>query len=129
MLELSGTTTFQDFDGYGKPNRLGDNMLSLSAGFIFHLGKVGWKRAVDATPYIRQNEWLTDYVNILSKENNHYKSRFDRDKRTLIELKKILEIEGLLDTYKHLLRTEIVALSTVVIPETIIADSTLSGQD
>ena len=57
---------------------------------------------MDATPYIRQNEWLTDYVNILSKENNHYKSRFDRDKRTLIELKKILEIEGLLDTYKHL---------------------------
>lgn len=102
MLELSGTTTFQDFDGYGKPNRLGDNMLSLSAGFIFHLGKVGWKRAVDATPYIRQNEWLTDYVNILSEENNHYKSRFDRDKRTLLELKKILEIEGLLDTYKHL---------------------------
>ena len=56
MLELSNTTTFQDFDGYGRPNRLGDHMLSLTAGFTFHLGKVGWKRAVDATPYIRRNE-------------------------------------------------------------------------
>lgn len=46
MLELSGTTTFQDFDGYGRPNRLGDHMVSLTAGFTFHLGKVGWKRAL-----------------------------------------------------------------------------------
>lgn len=29
-----------------------------------------------------------------------------RDKRTLAELKKILEIEGLLDTYGHLLEDE-----------------------
>lgn len=43
-MELSGTTTFQDFDGYGKANRLGDHMLSLTAGFSFHIGKVGWKR-------------------------------------------------------------------------------------
>lgn len=56
MLELSGMTTFQDFDGYGKPNRLGDHMLSFSAGFTFHIGKTGWKRAMDATPYICQNE-------------------------------------------------------------------------
>lgn len=39
MLELSNTTTFQDFDGYGYPNRLGDHMLSLTAGFTFHLGR------------------------------------------------------------------------------------------
>lgn len=56
MLELSGMTTFQDFDGYGKPNRLGDHMLSFSAGFTLHIGKTGWKRAMDATPYICQNE-------------------------------------------------------------------------
>lgn len=102
FLELSGTTTFQYFDGYGKSDRLGDNMLSLSAGFTFHLGKTGWKRAVDATPYIRQNEWLTDYVNVLSEENNRYKGRLDKSKRTLLELQKILEIEGLLDKYSHL---------------------------
>ena len=47
VAELSGTTTFQDFDGYGRANRLGDHMLSLTAGFTFHIGKTGWKRAVD----------------------------------------------------------------------------------
>ena len=95
MLELSGTTTFQDFDGYGRPNRLGDHMVSLTAGFTFHLGKVGWKRAVDATSYIRQNEWLVDHANILSGENKRYKDWYDRNRRTVAELKKILEIEGL----------------------------------
>lgn len=102
MLELSGMTTFQDFDGYGRANRLGDNMLSLSAGFTFHIGQTGWKRAIDATPYIRRDEWLTDYANFLSEENNRAKGRIAQDRRTLAELKKILEIEGLLDAYSHL---------------------------
>lgn len=103
ILELSGMTTFQDFDGYGRTNRLGDHMLSLTAGFMFHIGKVGWKRAIDATPYIRRNEWLIDYAHSLSEENRRYAGRHDQDQRTLAELKKILEIEGLLDTYGHLL--------------------------
>lgn len=103
VLELSGTTTFQDFDGYGRTNRLADNLLSLTAGFTFHIGKVGWKRAIDATPYIRRNEWLVDYANSLSEENRRYVARYDQDRRTLAELKKILEIEGLLDAYGHLL--------------------------
>lgn len=106
MLELSGMTTFQDFDGYGRANRLGDHMLSLSAGFTFHIGQTGWKRAIDATPYIRRDEWLTDYANFLSEENNRAKGRIDQDRRTLAELKKILEIEGLLDTYSHLFGNE-----------------------
>lgn len=102
VLELSGTTTFQDFDGYGRTNRPGDHLLSLTAGFTFHIGKVGWKRAVDATPYIRRNEWLVDYTNSLSEENRRYAGLHDQDRRTLAELKKILEIEGLLDAYDHL---------------------------
>lgn len=102
MLEISGMTTFQDFDGYGRANRPGDHMLSLVVGFAFHIGKVGWKRAIDATPYIRRNEWLTDYANWLSEENRRDKGRLDQDRRILAELKKILEIEGLLDTYSHL---------------------------
>ena len=104
VLELSNTTTFQDFDGYGRANRLGDHMLSLTAGFTFHLGKVGWKRAVDAMPYIRRNEQLIGYVNYLTEENRRYAGLHDRDRRTLAELKKILEIEGLLDTYSHLFK-------------------------
>ena len=75
MLELSGTTTFQDFDGYGRPNRLGDHMVSLTA-------------------------------NILSGENKRYKDWYDRNRRTVAELKKILEIEGLLDKYGHLVNDD-----------------------
>jgi len=97
VMELSGTTTFQDFDGYGKANRLGDNMLTLTAGFSFRLGRVGWKRVVDANPYIRQNDWLIDYANSLAESNRRYASQHEKDARTLVELKKILEIEGLLD--------------------------------
>lgn len=102
LMELSGTTTFQDFDGYGKANRLGDHMLSLTAGFSFNIGKVGWKRAIDHRPYIRRNEWLTDYANSLSEQNRQYAGKLDKERRTLDELKKILEIEGLLDTYGQL---------------------------
>lgn len=105
-LEFSGMTTFQDFDGYGRPNRLGDHMFSLSAGFAFHIGKTGWKRAIDATPYIRRNEWLVDRVNFLSEESVRDKGRLDQNRRTLAELRKILEIEGLLDTYSHLFDNE-----------------------
>lgn len=102
ILELSGTTTFQDFDGYGHPNRLGDHMVSLTAGLTFHLGKNGWKRAVDVMPYIRQNEWLVDYATLQTERNKRYEELHDRNRRTLAELKKILEIEGLLDKYGHL---------------------------
>lgn len=106
VLELSGTTTFQDFDGYGRANRLGDHLLSLTAGFSFHLGKVGWKRAADVTHYIHRNELLIGYAHALSEENSRYAGQHDRDRQTLAELKKILEIEGLLDTYGHLLEGE-----------------------
>ena len=102
LMELSGTTTFQDFDGYGKANHLGDHMLSLTAGFSFNIGKVGWKRAVDTRPYERHNEWLTGYANTLSEQNRQYVGKLDKERRVLDELKKILEIEGLLDTYGHL---------------------------
>ncbi len=60
------------------------------------------QRAVDATPYIRQNEWLVDYADVLSGENKRYKDWHDHNRRALAELKKILEIEGLLDKYGHL---------------------------
>ena len=98
-LELSNATTFRDFDGYGKSGSLGDNMLSLSAGLTVTIGKVGWKRAVDATPYIRQNKWLTEYTNTLLENNRDLANQHNTDARALAELKKILEIEGFLDKY------------------------------
>lgn len=38
----------------------------------------------------------------LSEENRRDRGRIDQGRRILVELKKILEIEGLLDTYSHL---------------------------
>ena len=102
LLEIGNVSTFQDFDGYGKSNRFGDNMLSVSAGLSFTIGKAGWKRAVDATPYIRQNEWLIGYATQLSDSNRRYTGQHDRAMRTINELKKILEIEGLLDKYSRM---------------------------
>ena len=40
----------------------GDHMLSLTAGFSFHIGRVGWKRAIDPSPYIRRDQWLVERV-------------------------------------------------------------------
>ena len=42
-LEIGNTTTFQEFDGYGKVGRFGDNMMSLTAGLTYNIGKVGWR--------------------------------------------------------------------------------------
>ncbi len=57
---------------------------------------------MDVTPYIIRNEQLAEYASTLADENKRYAGQHDRDSRTLSELKKILEIEGLLDTYCHL---------------------------
>ena len=54
--EVGNMTTMQDFDGYGKAHRLGDHLPSASLGLSVHIGKSGWKRAIDARPYIAQNE-------------------------------------------------------------------------
>lgn len=102
LLEIGNVSTFQNFDGYGRTNRFGDNILSVSAGLSFTIGKAGWKRAVDASPYIRQNEWLIGYATQLSESNRRYTGQHDRAMRTINELKKILEIEGLLDKYSRM---------------------------
>lgn len=100
-MELGGTTTFKDFDGRGASNRFGDNLMSLTAGLSFSIGKVGWKRVVDASPYIRQNEWLIKYASSLSDCNSLLAKQHNEDAESIAELKKILEIEGLLDLYKN----------------------------
>ena len=97
--ELGGLTAFRYFDGIGESNKLGDNMLSLSLGASLTIGKAGWKRVVDATPYMSQNEWLKDYALELRKQNHELSVTHDTDLRTIDELKKILSIEGLLEKY------------------------------
>ena len=100
--EIGNMTTMQDFDGYGKAHRLGDHLLSASLGLSVRIGKTGWKRVIDARPYIAQNEWLSAYASSLSDSNSRYHAQHDRDCQTLEQLRKILAIEGLLDKYGHL---------------------------
>ena len=98
-MELSGATTFRDFDGTGTSNKFGDNLFTLSAGLTFNIGKVGWKKVVDAAPYINQNKWLADYTNDLLARNQKLSKAHAEDANAIAEMRKILEIEGLLKAY------------------------------
>jgi len=42
--ELGATTTWQNFDGQGASDKLGDHLLQASIGLSVTIGKVGWKR-------------------------------------------------------------------------------------
>lgn len=98
--ELGNATTFKDADGIGSSRQLGDNFLSLSAGLSWTFGKnVGWKKVVDATPYIRQNERLAAYAFSLNKDYKELLRNYNANARVIAELRKILDIEGLLDKY------------------------------
>lgn len=100
--ELGGFSTFREFDGNGDRGKLGDNMLSLSLGIGVNLGSPRWKHAIDAVPYINQNDYLISYTRQLEQDNQVLRNQHNIDKKTLDELKKILEIEGLLGKYGYL---------------------------
>lgn len=100
IAEISGMTTARNFDGIGNNARFGDSMLKLSAGFSVTLGKAGWKRVIDAKPYIAQNEWLMDYAQVMKLKERSAEEELMKNERLLAEYRKILEIEGLLDLYK-----------------------------
>ncbi len=98
--ELGNATTFKDSDGIGSPRQLGDNLLTLSAGLSWTFGaNAGWKKVVDATPYMRQNERLSAYAYSLNKDYQELQRSCNANARVIAELRKILDIEGLLDKY------------------------------
>lgn len=99
VAELSGMTTAKNFDAVGSSSKFGDNMLTLSAGLSFTLGKAGYKRIVDAKPYIAQNEWLLSYAESLGNNNRMLRKSNMENEKILAEYQKILELEGLLDLY------------------------------
>ncbi|PWL58052.1 MAG: hypothetical protein DBY35_14375 [Bacteroidales bacterium] len=106
-LELGCKTTFSDFDGAGTPNRFGgDNILSLSAGVSFTLGSTGFRKVVDARPVMLDNSRLRELCLSLSDENDRLSRKSSNDARIVAELKKILEIEGLLSRYGNIFNNE-----------------------
>jgi outer membrane protein OmpA-like peptidoglycan-associated protein len=98
--ELSNATTFKDADGIGDARQLGDHHLSLTAGIVWTFGRnVGWKKVVDSTPYIQQNERLSAYAYSLRQRNDELERAYNDNARIIAELRKILDIEGLLNKY------------------------------
>ncbi|HBN64055.1 MAG TPA: hypothetical protein DD424_09060 [Porphyromonadaceae bacterium] len=106
-LELGCKTTFSDFDGFGKVNSFGgDNILSLSAGVSFTLGSPGFRKVIDAKPVMLDNSRLREFCITLFDENGRLSRKSSNDDRIVAELKKILEIEGLLLRYGNIFNKE-----------------------
>lgn len=60
VAEVSGLSTLKNFDCVSTSEDFGDHMLNISAGLSLTLGRSGWKKVLDARPYIRQNAILTE---------------------------------------------------------------------
>ena len=101
VADISGMTTARDFDGVGPSSGFGDHMLSLSTGLSISLGRVGYRRVVDAIPYMVQNDQLLLYVERLAERNSRLVAQHVEDERIKTEYRKILDIEGLLDDYRE----------------------------
>ncbi len=80
--EVSGMTTMGNFDCVGTSSRFGDHMLNASVGLSYTIGKRGWKKVIDARPYISQNNYLMDRYATLSQQadRNPHKDALSTDK-------------------------------------------------
>lgn len=98
--EIGNATTFKDADGLGPAREIGDHLLTLSAGVSWTFGKNrGWKKVLDARPYIIRNERLGAVAYAQERENERLAKENEANAGLIAELRKILEIEGLLDKY------------------------------
>ena len=75
--EVSGMTTMKSFDCVGTSSRFGDHMLSASVGLSYTIGKRGWKKVVDARPYISQNDYMLARYAELSQQTNNNRNTED----------------------------------------------------
>lgn len=104
IAEISGLTTTRSFDAVGASARFGDTMLNLSAGLSVTIGKTGWKRTVDARPYVRQNDYLLERCRMLetqldqcknkNEENASLSKNYRNDYRGLNSLRFRMSAEG-----------------------------------
>lgn len=102
-MEFGGKTTFSNFDGFGNANSFGgDNLLSLSAGLSFTFGQNGFRRVINAKPVLIDNARLRETLAEIYEENGRLSRMASNDARVIAELKKIMEIEGLLTKYGNL---------------------------
>lgn len=98
--EFGHAITGKDADGYGHHRQIGDNLLSLTGGITWTIGgKDTAKRPIDARPYMIQNEELMALVFAQKQRINQLNSEIEACSTINSELRKILEIEGLMERY------------------------------
>lgn len=93
-LELGGLTTFGNFDGAGKGNKFSDHLFHLSAGISITLGNKGWNfQRNNINYFLSQNHTLSEINRQLKIENV-------QNRQIVAQMRKILEIEGLLSRFQ-----------------------------
>lgn len=106
-MEFGGKTTFSGFDGIGNANSFGgDNILYISAGLSFTFGQNGFRKVINAKPVMIDNARLRETLAEMYDENGRLSRQVSSDARVVAELKKILEIEGLLSRYGNLFASQ-----------------------
>ena len=83
VAEISGMVTAKNFDGIGTSTRFGDHMISVSAGLSFTIGKTGWKRVIDAKPYMEENQYLKDYIAYMNEKDVRLQKQLAGEENTI----------------------------------------------
>lgn len=119
--EISGMTTMKSFDCVGSSSRFGDHMLNPSIGLSYTLGKRGWKKVIDARPYISQNNYLIDRYAAMPRktDNNQQTEVTPTDKNNYSGLNSLryrmsLGDEHLGDTQDSLSQTSLVTIGVPI---------------
>lgn len=99
--EIGGFSTFGNFDAVGSKHKFGESMLNVSIGLSVDIGNNKWQHPVDAKPFIQQNDYLINNFMSIHNANKSLYNQHLTDRNTINELRKILEIEGLLDKYGY----------------------------
>ena len=84
IAEVSGMTTAKNFDCVHPSSKFGDNMLTASVGLSFSIGKTGWKRVVDAKPYIEENKYLKKHLFCIRNERDNIQRKLLGDEKTKV---------------------------------------------
>ena len=84
IAEVSGMTTAKNFDCVHPSSKFGDNMMTASVGLSFSIGKIGWKRVVDAKPYIEENKYLKKHLFCIRNERDNIQRKLLGDEKTKV---------------------------------------------
>lgn len=76
--EASGLTTFQQFDGHGASDKLGDHKFDVSLGLAVNLGKVGFRKAKSQPIAYKVLDTTNTYKSL--KSNNQEKQDSEHQK-------------------------------------------------